>query len=124
MAGGSGKRSGRRQGPGAGRAWVIHPDDNVATVVSAGVGPGALLRLGGAAAGRTIRVRAAIPYGHKIALRPVARGALLVKYGLPIGRATRPIRAGDHVHVHNLESRRGRGDLARRRGGGWPVPRP
>ncbi len=103
---------------GGGRAWVIHPDDNVATVVSTGVAGGALLRLAGAAGGAAIRARAAIPYGHKVALRPMARGAILMKYGLPIGRATRPIRAGDHVHVHNVESCRGRGDLparARRR---------
>jgi altronate dehydratase small subunit len=104
----------RARRPGAGRAWVIHPDDNVATVVSACVEPGSLLRLGGAAAGRTIRARAAIPHGHKVALRSLARGAILIKYGLPIGRATRPIRAGDHLHVHNVESRRGRGDLASR----------
>jgi len=33
-----------------------------------------------------------------------------VKYGEPIGIATRDIRSGQHVHVHNLESARGRGD--------------
>ncbi len=34
------------------------------------------------------------------------------KYGQVIGRATKDIEAGGHVHVHNLESTRGRGDKA------------
>ncbi|MFA0887767.1 MAG: UxaA family hydrolase [Synergistales bacterium] len=44
-----------------------------------------------------------IPLGHKIALGPVEKGALVFKFGVPIGRASAPIRTGDHVHVHNLE---------------------
>ncbi|MDP1993088.1 MAG: SAF domain-containing protein [Syntrophales bacterium] len=38
------------------------------------------------------------------------KGDLIVKYGEPIGIATQDIRIGQHVHVHNLESARGRGD--------------
>jgi altronate dehydratase small subunit len=98
----------------AARALVIHPADNVATVVSAGVSTGSVVRLSGGAARGTVTVRGTIPYGHKVALSPIPAGADVIKYGLPIGRTTRPIRAGDHVHVHNVESRRGRGDLARR----------
>ena len=44
-----------------------------------------------------------IPLGHKIALVPVQKGALVLKFGVPIGRASQVIRTGDHVHVHNLE---------------------
>ncbi len=40
--------------------------------------------------------------GHKYALRDIASGEDVVKYGMPIGHATRPIRTGEHVHVHNL----------------------
>jgi altronate dehydratase small subunit len=55
---------------------------------------------------------ATIPTGHKIALRAVAAGALVHKYGQPIGRASAAIVPGEHVHVHNVDGVRGRGDLA------------
>jgi len=42
------------------------------------------------------------PMGHKIALVAMAQGAMVVKYGAPIGRATADIAPGDHVHLHNL----------------------
>jgi hypothetical protein len=45
-----------------------------------------------------------IPLGHKVAIAPIAPGQKIYKYGCPIGSATRPIRAGEHVHVHNLKS--------------------
>ena len=45
-----------------------------------------------------------IPAGHKIALRPIAAGAKVIKYGAPIGVATRPIRRGSWVHTHNLKT--------------------
>jgi len=51
-----------------------------------------------------------IPYGHKIALTDIPKGEAIVKYGEHIGIATTDIRAGQHVHVHNVESTRGRGD--------------
>lgn len=43
-----------------------------------------------------------VPAGHKVALRAIAAGGLVRKYGWPIGRATQPIPAGGHVHSHNL----------------------
>jgi altronate hydrolase len=45
-----------------------------------------------------------IPAGHKLALAVIEAGAGVRKYGWPIGRATRPIAAGAHVHGHNLET--------------------
>ncbi len=51
-----------------------------------------------------------IPYGHKIALGDTRRGEAVIKYGEQIGVATSDIRTGQHVHVHNVESTRGRGD--------------
>jgi altronate hydrolase len=45
-----------------------------------------------------------IPFAHKIALRPIAAGEKVIKFGVPIGSATAPIEAGDHVHVHNIKS--------------------
>lgn len=50
-----------------------------------------------------------IPAGHKIALADVDTGAVVLKYGQPIGVATRAIRRGEHVHTHNLASARAGG---------------
>jgi hypothetical protein len=46
-------------------------------------------------------VAAGVPFGHKAALEPIAKGAPVVKYGVVIGHATQDIAAGEHVHVHN-----------------------
>ena len=53
----------------------------------------------------------AIPYGHKIAIQPIQKDEPIVKYGEKLGLASENIAQGAHVHVHNLESARGRGDL-------------
>ena len=45
-----------------------------------------------------------IPMAHKVALHAIAAGAQVRKFGVPIGRATRDIEAGELVHVHNLAS--------------------
>lgn len=54
--------------------------------------------------GRPVRVQRALGLGQKIARVDVAPGDRVVKYGAPIGRASAPIVAGDHVHTHNLKS--------------------
>ncbi|MGM9612943.1 MAG: UxaA family hydrolase, partial [Butyricicoccus sp.] len=46
-----------------------------------------------------------IPFGNKIALCPLKKGDLLVKYGAPIGLCTHDIPCGWLVHVHNVKSR-------------------
>jgi altronate dehydratase len=51
-----------------------------------------------------------IPSGHKIAIANIGAGEQVIKYGSPIGLATAAIAVGQHVHTHNLESTRGRGD--------------
>lgn len=43
---------------------------------------------------------------HKLAIRDIARGEPIVKYGEHIGVAICDIGAGEHVHVHNVEGRR------------------
>ncbi len=60
---------------------------------------------------RTITVLDAIPFGHKLAVRHLARGDDVLKYGEVIGRASEAIEPGRWVHVHNVESIRARGDL-------------
>ena len=46
----------------------------------------------------------AIRLGHKVAIRDIPAGELVVKHGYPIGRATVAIKTGEHVHVHNVIS--------------------
>ena len=52
-------------------------------------------------------VREAIPFGHKVAIRAIANGEHVIKYGASIGVAVADIQPGDHVHLHNLRSVRG-----------------
>ena len=47
-----------------------------------------------------------IPLGHKIALRDLKVGDTVLKYGYDIGKVVAPIRTGDHVHVHNVKTKR------------------
>ena len=97
------------------RALIMHPDDNVATgVEEIQAGEEVAVPL----AGRVIALQAAetIPFGFKIALEDIPRGALIRKYGETIGRASTAIAKGALVHVHNLEGTRARGDLEK--GGG------
>ena len=61
----------------------------------------------------TVTVIGDVPYGHKIAVRDIKKGELINKYGEEIGIATKDIQKGEYVHVHNLDSMRGRGDWAK-----------
>ena len=47
-----------------------------------------------------------IPIGHKLAIRPIKEGETIIKYGVDIGRAVKPIGAGEHLHVHNVKTKR------------------
>src|SRR4051794_25854749 len=51
-----------------------------------------------------VTVATDVPAGHKIATRPIPSGQIVLKYGYPIGVATRDIAPGEHVHSHNLTS--------------------
>jgi altronate dehydratase small subunit len=51
-----------------------------------------------------------IPFGNKLAVKDIASGEEITKYGETIGLAVTGIRRGEHVHVHNVEGLRGRGD--------------
>ncbi|KKM10665.1 D-galactarate dehydratase [Clostridiales bacterium PH28_bin88] len=94
-------------------AWVVDPEkDNVATILSKEVTEGKVFPVIVKDGEIQIRVNSDIPYGHKVAIKPIKKGETVFKYGLSIGRAIKDIEVGDHVHVHNTESNRGRGDLA------------
>jgi (2R)-sulfolactate sulfo-lyase subunit alpha len=47
-----------------------------------------------------------VPIGHKIALADLAVGDTVIKYGQDIGRVVAAIKKGDHVHTHNLKTKR------------------
>jgi altronate hydrolase len=87
-------------------AIVISAQDNVATALEA-LDAGQTIRAGAAA----VAIIEPIPRGHKVALRAIREGEVVVKYGSAIGHASADIAAGTHVHTHNVASDRGRGDL-------------
>ena len=84
-------------------AILIDHADSVATVlVPVEAGERVEFVSGGAAIG--VDAVQLIPQYHKIAVREVAPGENVIKYGEIIGRARRPIRIGEHVHTDNLSS--------------------
>lgn len=92
-------------------ALKVSDKDNVATIftkVKAGTQVEVRDKKGD---GQIITVIDDIPYGHKIALDAIHAGEQIYKYGEEIGRATVEIKRGSYVHVHNMDSMRGRGDL-------------
>ena len=93
------------------KAIAVHERDSVATALT-DLSEGEVVTVDRGTKMLPIELRAPIPFGHKLALDPIRPGEPIVKYGEVIGRATRAIAPGDHVHVHNLEGTRGRGDLA------------
>ncbi len=77
----------------------IAEEDNVYVLLRS-LDAGARLQLGE----QTIICETSLEMGHKIAARNIAAGEKIVKYGAPIGSATRDIRTGEHVHLHNIKS--------------------
>lgn len=92
--------------------FVIEAEDNVGTAVLEDlIKQGDLVHTTGRVSHISVTASADIPYGHKIALRPIKKGERIIKYGLNIGTATADIQPGDHVHLHNVDSSRERGSL-------------
>lgn len=81
------------------RILVLAPGDNIA-VARLEIAEGTVLQV----AGKSVTLLRAMGFGHKIALREIAAGERIVKYGAPIGRATDAIPLGGYVHSHNLAS--------------------
>jgi altronate dehydratase small subunit len=81
--------------------FQIHSQDNVATMIGDAMN-GAIELIGNDAA--EIIATERIASGQKIALRDIAEGEAVVKFGVRIGHATAPIRRGAWVHLHNLAS--------------------
>ena len=53
-----------------------------------------------------MQARQAIPIGHKIALKDLTVGDTVIKYGEDIGKIVAPVAKGEHVHTHNLKTKR------------------
>ena len=53
-----------------------------------------------------IRTVVTVPAGHKVAAHDIAEGSPVRRYNQIIGFAIKPIKAGDHVHVHNVKTKR------------------
>jgi altronate hydrolase len=78
-------------------ALHVHAGDDVAIALT-DLAAGTLVAL---AAG-DVRLRQAVPQGHKFAVRALATGQPVHKYGFAIGRTTTAVAAGDWVHTHNM----------------------
>ena len=92
------------------KAIVLNPRDNVATAL-ADLKAGERLKLKVEERTLTVELVAPVPFGHKFSLTNIEPGSLVIKYGEAIGIALTGIRPGDYVHIHNVASARGRGDL-------------
>jgi (2R)-sulfolactate sulfo-lyase subunit alpha len=88
---------------------VLHdPNDSVAVVVTEGIKAGQTLTALILDEDRTIQIpcKADIPLGHKVAMKDMAVGATVIKYGVDIGKVISAITTGDHAHVHNIKTKR------------------
>ena len=93
------------------KAIVMDAKDNVATLLSDIEANDVVQVMIGDKTTET-KVQEKIQFGHKFAMETIKKGQNVVKYGEVIGQATQDIGQGRHVHVHNVESLRGRGDLS------------
>lgn len=92
------------------RALILHPKDNVASVMEEISSGDNVVVQGG---NETLSLRAVdrIPFGFKVATADIRQGGPVLKYGEIIGTASKDIPKGALVHIHNIEGARGRGDL-------------
>lgn len=79
------------------KALKIAPPDDVVTMLEAGAAGDVADYDGG-----SLTLTEAVERGHKVALHRIEPGVPVRKFGFPIGRASRAIAAGGHVHSHNL----------------------
>ena len=89
--------------------FVLHDaKDTVAVVVVEGVKAGAAMTGWIMDEDRMVDVvaRSDISIGHKVALKDMAVGDTVWKYGIDMGKVVAPIEAGQHAHVHNIKTKR------------------
>lgn len=78
----------------------INAADNVCVILADGVKAGEQIEIDGV----RVILKEDVARGHKVALRDIAQGENVVKYGYPIGHATEAIPAGSWIHSHNLKT--------------------
>ncbi|SHE44361.1 (2R)-sulfolactate sulfo-lyase subunit alpha [Modicisalibacter ilicicola DSM 19980] len=89
--------------------FVVHDaEDSVGVVVVEGIQAGQTLTGWVMHQDQTVtfEVRDPIPIGHKLAIRDLAEGDTVIKYGVDIGKVVKPISKGEHLHVHNVKTKR------------------
>lgn len=89
--------------------FIVHESaDNVGVIVVENIKKGEQLNGWLMATDETlsIAVNHDIPIGHKIAIKPLQSGDAAIKYGEDIGRMVASATVGDHVHTHNLKTKR------------------
>ena len=95
------------------KAVILNAKDNVATAL-ADLKDGDTLELKAGEEDLTLKLTDPVPFGHKFSLNHISLNENIIKYGEIIGRATKDIAPGAHVHTHNVDGIRARGDLKRR----------
>jgi len=89
--------------------FVVHEDgDSVGTIVVEGIEKGTKLNGWVMEQDKMMNLSTVsdIPIGHKIALTDLKTDDTVIKYGVDIGRVVAPIKAGEHLHVHNVKTKR------------------
>ena len=89
--------------------FIVHEEgDSVGVVVVEGVKAGDALNGWIMDQDKTITFKAVsdIPIGHKLAIKPLKENDTAIKYGVDIGRMVAAVKPGEHVHVHNLKTKR------------------
>lgn len=87
---------------------VHHPDDNVGVVVVEDLKAGTemLCVITHDNSDFRLTAKADIPIGHKVALKDLKAGDTVIKYGEDIGKMVGTAGTGEHVHTHNLKTKR------------------
>lgn len=91
------------------RVLIMQAEDNIANAVE-DITKGDMLGYLAGGEQRSLQAVDDVPFGFKVAVKDIAPGGDIVKYKQVIGKASRAIRAGECVHIHNIEGTRGRGD--------------
>lgn len=89
--------------------FIVHDEnDSVGVIVVEGISAGDRLEGWIMDQQKDIEIVAKddIPIGHKVAITDLAEGDTVIKYATDIGRVVAPISAGEHLHVHNVKTKR------------------
>ncbi|QIZ67973.1 UxaA family hydrolase [Geobacillus subterraneus] len=91
------------------RFVILNQKDNVATALDY-IPARSVIKITRQNREYNVAIKQNIEFGHKFAIMPIKKGEDILKYGEVIGVASSDIAEGEHVHVHNVEGKRGRGD--------------